>query len=36
MFRVPKAAVEGGSTNIWQWNERADIDLAKWRSLGKN
>jgi len=35
IFRVPKAAVAGGSNNIWEWNDRADIDLAKWRSLGK-
>ncbi len=36
IFRVPKAALKGGSTDIWQWNDRADIDLAKWRSLGKH
>ncbi|MHC4110002.1 MAG: hypothetical protein ACYSUY_02945, partial [Planctomycetota bacterium] len=35
IFRVPKAAVTGGSTNIWEWNDRVDIDLAKWCSLGK-
>jgi hypothetical protein len=34
-FRVLKAALTGGSTDIWDWNERADIDLATWRSLGK-
>ena len=34
-FRVPKAAATGGSNNIWDWNDRADIDFAKWRSLGK-
>jgi hypothetical protein len=34
-FRVPRAALMGGSSNIWDWNERVDIDLAKWRSLGK-
>jgi hypothetical protein len=35
IFRVPKAAVEGSSTDIWKWNDWVDIDLAKWRSLGK-
>ncbi|UCG58538.1 MAG: right-handed parallel beta-helix repeat-containing protein [Phycisphaerales bacterium] len=35
IFRVPKAALTGGSTDIGEWNDRADIDLAKWRSLGK-
>ncbi|MHC4085584.1 MAG: right-handed parallel beta-helix repeat-containing protein [Planctomycetota bacterium] len=35
IFRVPKAALAGGSTNIWEWNDRVDIDLVKWRSLGK-
>lgn len=35
IFRVPKAALTGRSTNIWEWNDRADIDLAKWRSQGK-
>jgi hypothetical protein len=34
-FRVPKAALAGGSDDIWQWNDRVDIDLVKWRSLGK-
>ncbi|MBL7152774.1 MAG: right-handed parallel beta-helix repeat-containing protein [Phycisphaerae bacterium] len=35
IFRVPKAALTGGSTDIWKWNDRADIDLTQWRSLGK-
>jgi len=34
-FCVPKAAdTQGGSTaNVWDWNGRADVDLAKWRAL---
>ena len=34
IFNVPRAALTGGSSNIWDWNDRVDVDLAKWRSLG--
>jgi len=34
-FCVPKAATLGESTSVWEWNERADVDLAKWQGLGK-
>ena len=35
-FCVPKAAAtQGGSAaSVWDWNERTDVDLAKWRALG--
>ena len=35
VFNVPKAALMGGSSNIWDWNDRVDIDFAEWRSLGR-
>lgn len=36
VFCVPKAVTApGGSDNVWNWNDRADVDLAKWRALGK-
>jgi len=34
-FRVPKAALMGKRADIQAWNQREDIDLAKWRALGK-
>ena len=35
-YCVPRAATLGGSANVWDWNERVDIDLKKWYSLGKD
>lgn len=34
-FCVPKAATLGGSTSVWDWNERTDVGLKKWQALGK-
>ena len=34
-FCMPKAAALGGSSNVWDWNDRADVDLAKWQALGR-
>ena len=35
-FCVPKAAIRGGGDNVWDWNDRADVDLAQWREVGKD
>ncbi|HEX8235826.1 MAG TPA: hypothetical protein VF600_07700 [Abditibacteriaceae bacterium] len=35
-FCVPKAATLGGSTNVCDWNDRADVDLPEWQALGKH
>jgi len=35
-FSVPKAATLGDSDNVWDWNDRVDVDLPKWQSLGHN
>ncbi len=32
-FSVPKAATMGGSTNIWDWNNRSEVDLSRWQTL---
>ena len=34
LFSVPRAATLGESANVWHWNDRAAVDLAKWRALG--
>jgi hypothetical protein len=33
VFCIPKAAAQEKSDSVWDWNGRADVDLAKWRSL---
>ncbi len=35
-FVVSKAALSNGSPNVWDWNDRAEVDLTKWKALGKH
>ncbi|MCX7015070.1 MAG: right-handed parallel beta-helix repeat-containing protein [Candidatus Sumerlaeota bacterium] len=35
-FCVPKAAMRGGGDSVWDWNDRADVDLSQWQEMGKD